>query len=155
MLQFRIFKYGRTDIMNKENKINIKAILIGFAIDFLGSIITGMIIMFQLIIYNVLLNGNNFENIIESNSVYLLFFLIGIMITILAGYVAGRNAKVEEIKHAAIVGIISNILGIFLFISSAGKSPIWYYISSIILVIPAAMLGGYCSRKVNKKKLEM
>jgi hypothetical protein len=65
---------------------------------------------------------------------------LGLGFTALGGYVATRISKTKNLVNATFVGSVSILLGLF-FISSTPKLAMFV---SLILSIPAAMLGGYC-----------
>ena len=70
--------------------------------------------------------------------------IIGALCTILGGYLAGWLARAEEIKHGALVGAVSLIIG-FLQSGMAGEAspvPYWHELLGYLLAIPAGALGG-------------
>jgi putative membrane protein (TIGR04086 family) len=74
--------------------------------------------------------------------------LIGALGTILGGYIAGRIAKTEEVKHGALVGAVSLILAALQAGASGAESlvPYWYQLSGYLLAIPVGALGGYLAQ---------
>ncbi|WP_432663366.1 hypothetical protein R9X47_22645 [Wukongibacter baidiensis] len=136
--------------MIKQNRISIKAVLIGFLVDYSGSLISGFIISIILGI-TIAIKGGNIIEISDSLELLIMLFIIGIIMTTLGGYVAGRISSFNEIEHGLYVGIISNISAMLIFGRGSSSLPSWYLISSIILVIPAAMIGGYFAKKSNGK----
>lgn len=140
--------YGRGEIL-KQNKINLKAVFVGLLIAFLGSIFVGTLILMTVVLTTMIL-GVHIQDIVNSFSMRILLFVIGILINALGGYVAARISKFKEVKHALYVGIISGITGTFILIRSCNTLPSWYLISSIILVIPAAIFGGYYAKRVHE-----
>jgi putative membrane protein (TIGR04086 family) len=95
-----------------------------------------------------------FEEMLASPEGLLTMFLIGILGTVLGGYVAGQFAKTEEIKHGALVGAVGIILGLVQS-SMAAASPVppWYEFLGYVLMIPAGALGGSIAQG-KKQKLE-
>lgn len=134
----------------EPKKISFKAILIGSLVDIVGSIFIGISIMIAVGLATAI-QGVNYLDFIRSFEMRIIVFFIGTLITILSGYVAGRISKFKEVKHALFVGIISEVMGIIDLISGPSTLPSWYIISSIVVVIPAAMLGGYWAKILNER----
>jgi putative membrane protein (TIGR04086 family) len=84
-----------------------------------------------------------FQEMLAAPEGLLTMFLIGILGTVLGGYVAGRLAKNEEIKHGALVGAVGIILGLVQSSMTATSAvPPWYEFLGYVLMIPAGALGG-------------
>jgi len=74
-------------------------------------------------------------------------FLLGIVVfetlsTILGGYIAAQVAKNNYYMNAAVIGV----LGILLNALTCTDYPLWFNSSVVLLVLPAALLGGYLAR---------
>ncbi|MFQ5938004.1 MAG: hypothetical protein ACE5LB_16510 [Acidiferrobacterales bacterium] len=69
--------------------------------------------------------------------------VLGLLATVLGGYVAARVADVAPLLNAACVGVFGVVLGI-LFI---GQSPLWFSLLGILLTPPAAIVGGVLWRR--------
>lgn len=70
--------------------------------------------------------------------------LLGSLGTVIGGFYAGYKAGNLQMKHGALVGIGSIILG--LFMQSAGmlpETPEWFMALSFAAAIPAGALGGF------------
>jgi hypothetical protein len=66
----------------------------------------------------------------------------GMAFALLGGYVAASLARRKEIAHAAVVaGIIAVLALISLVAKSSGS--LWSQIAAIVLMAPAALLGGW------------
>jgi hypothetical protein len=74
--------------------------------------------------------------------------LIGALGTILGGYIAGRMAGNDQVKHGALVGAASLILGALQAGATGAESlvPYWYQLLGYLLAIPAGALGGYLAQ---------
>lgn len=132
--------------------VQIRPIIIGAVVDY---IVTHVLIMLYLIVYYMkdpLEKGGLPEEAIEkalkemlsSQEGLLALIVIGAFCTALGGYVAGRLAKAEEVKHGALVGAVSLILGL-LQTGMAGEGspvPYGYELLGYVLAIPAGALGG-------------
>lgn len=137
--------------MENGKKLNIKAILIGWLVDTVGTFIVGFIIG---IIAAVFLAAKGFgadqiaEELSNSAALQKASLFIGFTLTFIGGYVAALIAKEDETKHALIVGILSLASSLIITAAMPQQDPMLYLIS--LFVIPFAMLGGYL-RKTTKK----
>jgi hypothetical protein len=69
--------------------------------------------------------------------------LLGLLATVLGGYVAARTAEVAPLLNAACVGVFDVVLGIFFI----GGPPLWFSIIGLLLTLPAAIAGGVLCRR--------
>lgn len=80
--------------------------------------------------------------------------VIGAFCTVLGGYVAARLAGADEVKHGALVGVVSLVIGA-LQMSAAGEGyslPYWYELAAYIVAIPAGALGGYFAQSQKESR---
>jgi putative membrane protein (TIGR04086 family) len=75
--------------------------------------------------------------------------IIGALCTALGGYIGGRMARSEKIKHGALVGLASLIAGMLITAMFGEGNPVpdWYQALIYILPIPVGALGGYFAEK--------
>ncbi|MCT4618750.1 MAG: hypothetical protein N4A62_05110 [Marinisporobacter sp.] len=137
--------------MLNENKLSFKAIFIGLLVDYIGSIVLGTL-QFFVVMASSWKQGVNITETLLSLKMLSISFFLGIICSILGGYVAAKISKHNEIKHALFVGILSDGISIVMNIIGTIAIPFWYSVSSIILVVPAAIFGGYLGRKSNQSK---
>jgi hypothetical protein len=71
----------------------------------------------------------------------------GVVFALLGGYLAGRIAGRRPILHAGIVGILIVSGASASLLSSLGKGAVWSQVSAILLMAPAAVLGGVLRAK--------
>ncbi len=83
------------------------------------------------------------ESALQQPAYLLIGGVLGLLATVLGGYVAARVADVAPLLNAACVGVFGVVLGI-LFI---GNSPIWFSLIGILLTLPAAIAGGVLWRR--------
>ena len=70
--------------------------------------------------------------------------LIGSLGTMIGGFYAAHKAKTLEMKHGALVGIGSIIIGlVFQAMESEREVPEWFLALSMVAAIPAGALGGF------------
>ena len=86
-----------------------------------------------------------FEEAMSSPEGLQAFLILGALCTALGGYVAARIAKVEQIKHGALVGAVSLIIGLLqtTMAGAASPAPNDFELLGYIVAIPAGALGGY------------
>jgi len=140
--------------------VKIRPIVVGAAVDYLT---TYLLIMLYLLAYYVkdpLEKGGVPEEAIEkalkemlsSQEGLLALIIIGALCTAVGGYVAGRLAKVEEVKHGALVGAASLVLGVLEAVMAGQRSPLpqEYEFLAYVIAIPAGALGGYFAQGQGK-----
>lgn len=90
--------------------------------------------------------------IIGKDSDYLLTsLLLGTFSTVLGGYIAARIAKNLPLFNAFAVGLVGIAAAILL--GGQSDSPWWFSAFGYISTIPAAIVGGWLSRRESKKGL--
>jgi len=150
--------------MNDKKKFSIKAVIIGWLVDVIGSMIFGAVLAIIFLIIFFVKRGNlqellitgleQFKEQVAGSIAILIPSLIGgLFFTTLGGYVAARIAKFSELKHALGVGLLSVLYGIIIVIIAPQPVPVWYYPISFTLVIPCALLGGHLRVITVKRKV--
>ncbi len=131
--------------------VKIRPIIVGAVVDYIGTYVAMVLYLALFFMGDALKEGGAsqeavekaFHQMISSPEGLITLFLIGVLGTVLGGYVAGRLAKTEEVKHGALVGAVSLALGILQSGSGAGSPvPHWYELLGYALTIPAGALGG-------------
>ena len=124
--------------------IDVKAVFLGVAADFAATFVAMMAVMTFLGI------GAGAENLPEQEArqliestfqeprYLLLSGLLGLLGTMIGGYVAAKFTDAAPLLNAACVGLFGVVLGIFLI----GESPLWFGVIGILLTLPAAVAGG-------------
>lgn len=133
--------------------VKIRPIVAGAVVDYLATYLFTILYLILFFMKEPLEKGGASQEAIEravsemlsSPEGLIALTVIGAFCTALGGYVAGRLAGADEVKHGALVGVISLVIG-SLQMSAAGEGyslPYWYGLASYILTIPAGALGGY------------
>jgi hypothetical protein len=73
---------------------------------------------------------------------WLFTFAYTFLCVVAGGYVTARLAARHAVRHAVILGLLQSVLTIPAMLVYADKAPLWGWIVSMILVIPAAWWGG-------------
>ncbi len=132
--------------------VKIRPIVIGAVVDYVATY--ALITLYLIVVYmkEPLEKGGlpaealqeALKEMLSSQEGLLALLVIGALCTILGGYLAGRIARTEEVKHGAFVGAVSLIVGV-LQTGMAGEAspvPYWYELLGYVLAIPAGALGG-------------
>jgi hypothetical protein len=94
----------------------------------------------------------SFEQAFSSLEFLLAFFVIGMAITVYAGFWAARRAGVLPLRHGGWTAVVSlAIATLFLLLPGASEgsaTPIWYDAISFALMLPAGVLGGWLASRV-------
>lgn len=129
------------------------AILAGFAVDIAGSIIsTWGVIVAAVTIASIQSGGNNPRNLMAvwaTDRIYTLtMMVVGMVWSVVGGFVAAKIAGREHVRHAAITGVASTVLALFyaeLQYVEAGLTS-WWVVIGYLMAIPSAAAGGYLAR---------
>jgi hypothetical protein len=60
-----------------------------------------------------------------------------------AGYVTARLAATSYVAHATVMGAIQAAVTLWAMLSVPSDQPVWFWLTGIALMIPAAWLGGF------------
>lgn len=80
--------------------------------------------------------------------------VVGLSFTGIGGYVAARLAKQQQLRNAAYVGCLSlaTSAGLSLLAEpSSSVTPLWLDALGYVLVVPAALLGGWFRTSAERK----
>jgi hypothetical protein len=64
------------------------------------------------------------------------------MSMVAAGFVTARLAGSSHVVHATVMGAIQAIVTLWAMLSVRNDEPLWFWLTGIVLMIPAAWLGG-------------
>ena len=144
--------------------VRIRPVVVGAVVDYVASY---LLIMLYLIAYHVKDLSDKggvpqeaiekaLEEALSSQDGLFALMVIGAFGTALGGYVAARLAGSEQVKHGALVGAISLIIGAVQGAISGGPgpAPYWYELLGFILAIPAGALGGSFARSSSIERPE-
>jgi hypothetical protein len=76
---------------------------------------------------------------------------LGLMLSALGGFVAGRLAKIDEVNHGAATGFGSLMFSLLLAWSVPAEAHSWRDLLVSLAVVPAAALGGYMAARLNAR----
>jgi hypothetical protein len=73
----------------------------------------------------------------------LLLVLAGTVLAgVVGGYVTARMATQRHLAHAAALGVVQLIFALVASLLSWDSAPAWFHLATLVLVVPAALLGG-------------
>ncbi len=75
-------------------------------------------------------------------TVLMLVLGLSVVISLVAGYLTGLVARGREVAAAATLGVVLLAVGIAVQLQYWEAMPIWYHLSFLLLLVPAAWLGG-------------
>jgi hypothetical protein len=77
---------------------------------------------------------------------------LGLLMSALGGFVAGRLAKIEEVHHGAATGFGSLVVGLLVAWSLPAEGPqAWRDLLLPLAVVPLAAVGGYIAARMNAR----
>lgn len=79
---------------------------------------------------------------VESVPVLLLIILYVFVFAVAGCYLTARLAPRNPLKHALILGVLGLIFNVAGTIAMWNSAPAWYHLIALLLVMPAAWLGG-------------
>lgn len=126
--------------------VKVKAVLAGVATDILGSTLVGIVEAVILVAVAVRAGDASGAHLLRLKSTFAAEFsgLVGTTFcTGLGGYVSVRVSRLNNLRNALMVGMISLILGCLLALYGHGLVPGWKIVCGAILTVPAAVAGGY------------
>lgn len=127
-------------------------VIAGILVDSLGSIAVGLV-YFAIVLGVGLARGEEISEATLDQHVNITAIL-GLALTAAGGFVAGRLAKIDEVRHGIAVGIGSSL--IWLLLDWVAPSDVgWSVVETIsfLAVIPVAALGGYAAARMNRRTL--
>lgn len=78
-----------------------------------------------------------------SDVTMLVFALVYVFVFATFGcWLAGRLAPSQPMKHAMILGVLGLVFNVVGTYATWATAPAWYHVTALLLVMPAAYLGG-------------
>ena len=82
-------------------------------------------------------------SIVNHSNATRVFWLIWETVSMFAaGYVTARIAASGQVVHATVMGAIQAAVTVWAMFSVRGDEPLWFWITGIAMMVPAAWLGG-------------
>jgi len=82
------------------------------------------------------------DDVATGSTVLLIALALSVLFSVLAGWLTARMAKTPDNRPAVYLGILLLIVGIAVQAAYWDAMPLWYHLAFLLLLLPAAMLGG-------------
>lgn len=126
---------------DRAQAMSLKALFRGFIIDILISIVAPIVLGILLA-----LSGGR-PSTTSQDGYILLFLVVGVLATVVGGYVAGTTAGFRETLHGAGVGALGLLLGVgIMLLAPVPLFTSWFLWATSLLSVPVGALGGYLAR---------
>ena len=131
------------------NRIRPLAVIVGTAVDTVGSLITRFLVSSLMAVVILSRGGDEADMDVWFTSLpYLLFsFLVSLGFVALGGFVAGRLAKQSELLNAGVIGAVEAFMSV-LFVALV---PMWFTLLYVVTVVPSALCGGYLAYRLRRR----
>ena len=137
-----------------DRKFNVKAVVIGWLVGFIGSLIppTLVVVGFSISWASKGVKEEqisaHMESLSASTPFVVGFLVVGFCGSVLGGLIAAQIAKQSPVKHAAATGVLSLLVGMLAAATSSSSvgDSVWddvAFYAFYLLTVPFAMLGGY------------
>jgi hypothetical protein len=123
-------------------RLNWRAILLGFVVDFSGSVAFGVICGVVAGVMQAGRGGDPAEAtqmLLNSPRYLTAGLIVGSLFVVVGGFVTGRIARHDRILNGLALGIVDLILGL----TYLGQLPAWYHTIAMVVTIPCALLGAW------------
>jgi hypothetical protein len=122
--------------------LKLAAVAVGVAVDILGSLVIG------LVAFVATADGQSLTEPVDMLDRFgtfglVLMLAVGTAQTGLGGFVAGRIAKVNYVRHGLAVGVCTLVFGMLSALGPDSGLPMWYVVSGFVATLPVSALGGY------------
>jgi hypothetical protein len=127
-------------------------VLVGALVDLLGTLVV-MLFYLSIVLGAQFSSGEETEDALTPTQL-IVGDGLGLLLSVLGGFVAGRLAKIDEVHHGAAAGF-SSLVGSLLI---GWGSPVdgalsWRDVLLPLAVVPAAALGGYIAARLNARTM--
>ena len=101
------------------------------------------------------LSGRDSHDVVPTGFM-LTSIIYGAFFAALGGYVTATIARRNEVRHAPILSLVIGTAAFISLLSRPGKGAIWSQLSALLVMAPAAMIGGYLrTRKTEKLSVNL
>ena len=127
-------------------------VVAGLLVDSLGSIAVGVVYVAVVLGAHAVRGTEITDDLFDSH--VNITAILGLLLTVAGGFVAGWLAKTNEVRHGIGVGVGSVLIWLLLdwAVPADGPESIVEMIS-FFAVIPAAALGGYGAARMNRRRV--
>ena len=129
------------------SRLRWKAIVIGFVVDYGGSVTYGMVAGIVMGIIFAARGGNPAEmtaTMLHSQPYMISGLAVGSLFVVIGGLIVGRLAPHARLLNAGALGVIDIALGL----TYMNELPFWYHVAAMLVTLPCALLGGWLAGKI-------
>lgn len=72
----------------------------------------------------------------------LLFNAFSLVFSIVTGFVVAKIAQAAAMKAVWVLGIVLLVVGIAVETAGWGRTPVWYHLIFLLLLVPGVLIGG-------------
>jgi putative membrane protein (TIGR04086 family) len=131
-------------------KLKMWPLAAGIVVDSIGSLLVGVLYL-SVVLGPKLASGEPPEDMLTPTHLAIADSL-GLLLSALGGFVAGRLARIDEVHHGAATGFGSLVFVILLDWSlQTGGTHTWHDLLMSLAVVPVAALGGYIAARLNAR----
>jgi ABC-type dipeptide/oligopeptide/nickel transport system permease component len=126
------------------HRLRWKAILLGFVVDYGGSVVFGTIFGIVLGALYARNGGDPAETqkyLISSTTYLVPALVVGSLFVVVGGCIAGRLAPQARLLNGAALGLVDILLGL----TYSSEVPGWYHTTSLLVTLPCALVGAWLS----------
>jgi len=117
---------------------SVAAIVIGFVV--IGALALGT----DALLHSWMPDVFNPTTLTTAGAGILLLTIVYVGVFAIAGcYLAARLAPERPMLHAMILGVLGLVFNVVGTIGQWATAPVWYHVTSLVLVLPYAWLGGW------------
>lgn len=123
-------------------------VLVGALIDLLGTVV--VLLFYVSVVLGVQLSGGELTENALTPTQLAVADALGLLMSVLGGFLAGRLAKIDEVHHGAAAGFSSLVLSLLIGWGAPVEGALsWRDVLLPLAVVPAAALGGYVAARLN------
>ena len=123
-------------------RLHWRAILLGFVVDYGGSVAFGFISGLVIAALHVGRGGDPASvgsAIVKSQGYLTMGLVVGSLFVVLGGFIVGRIAREARLLNGTALGVVDLLIGL----TYLGQLPVWYHVTSVCVTIPCALLGAW------------
>ena len=130
-------------------RLRFKAILAGFLIEVAATFLIEMVLV---VIWTPQEDSkkpaDEIMRLIYSNGSHMTTILvIGSLLSVMGGFIAGKVAKGNEQLNAGAAGVLASVISIALY----GSTPLGYWVLGLLLTWPSYIMGGKVACRSNQR----
>jgi len=135
--------------------ISIKAVLIGWIVDFVLEFAGGLVLATALVVYVMYGSNNNhghfdlpaYTRLSHSPPVLLISIVLGVGGSLIGGFVTGWIASTSRMKNAYALSIVELVFSVA-FLPFMQSYPIWFDVLGTVVTVGFTILGGLISQLI-------